>query len=49
MQVIVLSKPRKYPEGIRYKRPISMSGQYINEEDYQEIINATKKQNTKTV
>ena len=46
MQVIVLSKPRKYPKGAKYKRPISMSGQYINEEDYQEIIKATKKQNT---
>ena len=48
MQVIVLSKPRKYPEGIQYKRPISMSGQYINEEDYQEIIQATKPQNTES-
>ena len=46
MQVIVLSKPRKYPEGIKYKRPISMSGQYINEEDYREIIQATKEHST---
>ena len=46
MQVIVLSKPRKYPEGTKYKRPISMSSQYINEEDYQEIIQATKEDAT---
>ena len=48
MQVIVLSKPRKYPEGIKYKRPISMSGQYINEEDYQEIIQDIEKRSART-
>jgi len=36
--VLVLSKLRKYPKGISYKRHMTMAGEYLTEEAYNSLI-----------
>lgn len=38
MLVLSLSKPRKYPQGIKYKRPITMAGEYLTQEKYSALF-----------
>jgi hypothetical protein len=44
MLVLVLSKPKKYLKGIRVKKPITMAGQYLTEENYAILFQETKDQ-----
>lgn len=38
MLVLVLYRLKRYPKPVSYKRPISMAGQYLTEEDYEELL-----------
>jgi len=38
MLVLVLSNPRKYPKAIRVKKPLTMAGQYLTEEEYKALF-----------
>lgn len=43
MLVLVLSKPRKYSKSISCKKPITMTGRYFTEEDYNRLFQETTK------
>jgi hypothetical protein len=45
--VLVLSKLRKYPKGINYKKHITMAGEYLTEEAYNSLIKQTGSIETK--
>ena len=38
MLILVLSSLRRYPEPKKFKRPISMAGQYLNQKEYAELF-----------
>jgi hypothetical protein len=38
MLVLAFSNPRKYPKAIRAKKPLTMAGQYLTEEEYQALF-----------
>jgi len=38
MLVLVLSKIRRYSEPKKFKRPISMAGQYLTQKDYKDLL-----------
>ena len=38
MLVVVLSRLKIYPKPVSYRRPISMAGQYLTKEDYEELL-----------
>jgi hypothetical protein len=42
MMILVLSKPKKYPKGIKYNKPISMVGEYLTRENYNSLLQEDK-------
>jgi hypothetical protein len=40
MLVFVLSRLTRYPEPKKFKKPISMAGQYVTKEQYEELLEA---------
>ena len=38
MLVLVLSRLKRYHHPVKYKKPISMAGQYLTETDYSELL-----------
>jgi len=38
MLTLTLSKLKRYPQGIRYKRPLTMTGEYLTKEEYDALL-----------
>jgi hypothetical protein len=45
MLTLILAKLRRYPPGIRYEKPITMTGEYLTEERYAALLKKVSNEN----
>jgi hypothetical protein len=43
MLTLTLSRLRKYPLGVKYERPITMAGEYLTKEQYDQLLKKVSK------
>lgn len=43
MLTLILSKLRRYPLGVKYERPVTMTGEYLTEEKYRTLLQKVSK------